>query len=467
MAWQCLFGIQFREFGGSILVLMVTLVCALQVTCAADGSRWSLRPDAPSVPVVDLRVPSGSTIGLAVRVVAPGCLPGPAVDVAITVDAVVPSARVDAASGYTRGGAGGGGGGGGGGVLVLFGRARIALSSPVDVSSSVLVVTLSTASHDARHVIRHELPLGAAGAWVGDLPCDPAWTRLDATVEAPGCVAAAAPAAAGAAVTVVSAPEYLVRLAEVPHAVADKLVRAGYMTIWALLLLTQPAASAAKLYVGEWLVLSKVIKEVAKAPRPMLPPPLQGDPSPARSFVVGALRGLSHDAIAPVVRYFESRGLNTATALESLADEARASEAAADVLLSEEGIILPGYRATLIDAMRAPAHVPPSPHAARDALPAFLAVRYDLKEWLSARAVARAVSQTGQDVAIKMTANAWAWKHEKEMLLVRGVQLDLRAYLLFPHGRFSEVWCLRVMVSGFWFSWVLLFVFLAGRVLLQ
>ena len=423
---------------------MVTLMCALQVTCAADGSRWSLRPAAPSVPIVDLRVPSGSTIGLAVRVVAPGCLPGPAIDVAITVDAVVPSARVDAASGYTRGGAGGGGGGGGGGgLLVVFGRARIVLSSPVDVSSSVLVVTLSTASHDARHVIRHELPLGAAGAWVGDLPCDPAWTRLDATVEAPGCVAAAAPAAAGAAVTVVSAPEYLVRLAEVPlpHAVADKLVRAGYMTIWALLLLTKPAASATKLSVGDWLVLSMVIKEVAKAQRPMLPPPLQGDPTPAFKFVAGALRGVPADVLETVAGYFESRGLNTATALEGLAEEARgAEEGAADELLSEEGIILPGYRATLIDAMRAPAPVPPSPHAARDALPAFLAARYDLKEWLSARAVARAVSQTGQDVAIKMTANAWAWKHEKEMLLVRGVQFDLRAFPLFPHGRFSEVW---------------------------
>ncbi len=298
-------------------------------------------------------VPPGAEVTVTVREVASGCLPGPPLEFSCTVDYVLPTRTLDAASGMALPS----------GRLLLFGLARVALSRACGAPGATLVVQLTNDAGSERTEISAPASLGATELWVA-LPCDARWTRLALVLSAPGCCptsggtfatsAGGAPASLPAPnyVELTTAPGYIARATDVDESVAGLLVAAGYTTIWQLRLLDKAAAIAAGVKPGHALSLAATLDAVRLVAAPLAPPATPRVDSPVWRFVSRALCGVDAAVLVDVVAYMEEQGLNTGKALAFLAAEALSSPAAADLDLAIGGRILPGYRASLVMALR-------------------------------------------------------------------------------------------------------------------
>ena len=298
----------------------------------------------------------GTEVSVAVREVAPGCLPGPLLQFTVVVDHALPTAALDAASGMVLGGTGR--------PLVLFGSARLTLSHACAVPDAALVVTLTSAADGAsgaggapadgdRVDVRVPVPSGTTELWVS-LPTDVRWSVLTVgALETPGCAPRTAPLPpVPIRVEVTTAPGYLARAAGVDESVEGLLVAAGFTTIWQLRLLDQAAAEAAGVVLGDWFMLEELLRPLQEATAPLAPPALPGAVTPVWRFVSHALRGVDRRVLETIANFFEALKLNSDRTLAALAAQATGNRDAAERSLARDGVILPGYRASLLAALR-------------------------------------------------------------------------------------------------------------------
>ena len=286
----------------------------------------------------------GEDITITVCETAPGAFPGRELCLRVTVDCVLPGASVDASSGISCGDG-----------LTLLEHVCFTLTSVASPPDATLHVTLRDG--DGGVAAAERIPVGSRTEVWHYLPPNERVARVELHVAATGC--APSPVTT-LRVSVMSAPEYVVRDAQVAGAgKAELLRRAGFTTIWLLRLVDDEAAKEAGFALGDMVRLRGTVKRLNNGAIrvPRLPPPLSTDSSTdARRTAASALRGVDDAVVDKVAAFLEAQALVTP---DVVAEFVAGAHAANDLV---KGGIPRGLAVGLVQALRHPeVTAPPIP----------------------------------------------------------------------------------------------------------